>query len=263
MPIQRSTRIQKTLCPIISQIGTVTYEPSRKINELIVPYLPRKFIVKSTYEFLSILRENKKSDTVARMGPYLLRLIKSYATCILYNHPHLPPLEFSPECLDELLKICTSRTPFRHNNGDIYVQQQAVSMGSRLGLSFAKFYMCKLENKIFEEKPYLLPIMYARYVDDKSKVVQSLEQVAAIKSKFEEQSVLNFTCALKKARSLVFLDTVVTRFQKDFHTAVYTKDTNAQNVTKLQLLKLCFIGVTMSHLTEQVLIWRSNEQNSS
>ena len=36
-------------------------------------------------------------------------------------------------------------------------------MGSRLGLTFAEFFMCNLENKIVEENPYLLSNMYARY----------------------------------------------------------------------------------------------------
>ena len=85
--------------------------------------------------------------------------------------------------------------------------------------------MCKLENKIFEENPKSLPNMCARYVDFIFMVVQSSEQVGAIKSKFEEQSVLKFMCELEKARSTVFLDTVVTRFQTVFHIAVYTKDT--------------------------------------
>ena len=219
--------------PIISQIGTITYELSKKLNELIIPYLPRKFNVKSTYEFLSLLRENKESGTMASLDVsdlFTNVLVSATIDIIIrnvYNHPHLPPLEFPPECLAELLKICTTCTPFRHINGDIYVQKEGVSMGSRLGPTFADFYMCNLENKIFEENPNLLPSMYARYVDDIFMVVQSSEQVDAIKSKFEELSVLKFKCEHEKARSLVFLDTVVTRFQTDFHTAVYTKDTNA------------------------------------
>ena len=71
--------------------------------------------------------------------------------------------------------------------------------------------------------------MYTRYVDDIFMFVHISEQFDAIKNRFEEQSVLKFTCELEKARSLVFLDTVVTRFQTDLHTAVYTEDTNADD----------------------------------
>ena len=69
--------------------------------------------------------------------------------------------------------------------------------------------------------------MYARYFHDIFMVVQSSEQADTIKSNFEEHLVLKSTCEHEKARSLVFLDTVVTRFQTDFHTSVFTKDTNA------------------------------------
>ena len=47
------------------------------------------------------------------------------------------------------------------------------------------------------------------------------------KSIFKEHSELKFKHEYEKAKSLVFLDTVVSRLQTDFHTAVYTKDFNA------------------------------------
>ena len=104
-------------------------------------------------------------------------------------------------------------------------------------------------------------------------VVLNSDQDETIKSEFEEQSVLKFKYEHEKARSLVLLDTVVTSFQTDFHTGVYTKNTNAddcinyqsetQKVIKLQLSKLSFIGATISHLTGQLLTWKSKKVNSS
>ena len=39
-------------------------------------------------------------------------------------------------------------------------------MGKRLGPTFAEFYMCNLENKIFESNPDLTPIFCAWYVEE-------------------------------------------------------------------------------------------------
>ena len=84
--------------------------------------------------------------------------------------------------------------------------------------------MCNLGNKVFEDNPNILPTLYARYVDDIFMVAQIREQAETIKSKFEEQLALKFTLKHEGARSLFFLDTVVTSFRTDFHAAVNTKD---------------------------------------
>ena len=42
--------------PIISQVGTVTYERSKHIKEIIVKYLPKKYQRDSTFKFLSLLK---------------------------------------------------------------------------------------------------------------------------------------------------------------------------------------------------------------
>jgi hypothetical protein len=43
--------------PIISQIGTVTYEISKHLNDIIKKYIPKKYQAESTYEFLSMLKQ--------------------------------------------------------------------------------------------------------------------------------------------------------------------------------------------------------------
>ena len=110
-----------------------------------------------------------------------------------------------------------------------------MSLGCQLGPTFAEFHMCNLENKVFGENQNLLPSMYARYVDDVFMVVQNWEQVETIKSNFEEHSELKFTHEHEKAKSLFFMDTVVTRLQTDFHTAIYTKNTITCNYTSYKI----------------------------
>ena len=48
--------------PIVSQIGTPTAQVAAQINDIIVIYMPKKYMVKSTSEFLSIIRNLENSD---------------------------------------------------------------------------------------------------------------------------------------------------------------------------------------------------------
>ena len=85
-------------------------------------------------------------------------------------------------------------------------------MGSCLGPTFADFYMCNLENEIFNKNPGLKPKLYARYVDDIFVAIDDSAQFTQIKAKFEQESVLTFTHEIEKDRQLSFLDCLIKRF---------------------------------------------------
>jgi hypothetical protein len=55
--------------------------------------------------------------------------------------------------MKQLLLICLTETPFKHINGDIYLQTDGVSMGSPLGPLMANFYMADLENRVLKDMP--------------------------------------------------------------------------------------------------------------
>ena len=141
------------------------------------------------------------------------------------NHTIAPP-KIPKETLRQLLILSTTKTPFRHINGDLYTQIDGVSMGSCLGPTFADFYMCNLENKVFNEHPSLKPALYTRYVDDIFVATQDLQSLEILKCEFEKYSVLQFTYEKEKSGKLAFLDCLVTRMNEKFHTQVYVKDTN-------------------------------------
>ena len=123
----------------------------------------------------------------------------------VYYHTSMPLPKISRETLRALLEICTTKTPFRHPNGDLYVQVDGVSMGSCLGPTFADFYMCNLENNTFSDCPELKPKLYARYIDDIFLVVNNLEELNQIKAKFQSDSILNFTHEVEKDNQLSLL----------------------------------------------------------
>ena len=160
-----------------------------------------------------------------------------------------------------LLLICTTETPFKHVNGDIYIQIDGVSKGSCLGPTFAEFYMCHLENKVFAEQPSLKPNLYVRYVDDIFVVIENLNTIDPLKQAFESQSVLSFTHEKEKHNQLSFLDCLITRFDESFSTSVHIKETN--NGSCLNYNSICperyKIGVINSYLHRAYQVSSNNE----
>ena len=220
------------LRPIISQIGTVTYELSKQLNDIIVKYIPKKYTVESSYEFINMLKDKRPNGILASLDVESLFTnvpVRETIQIILENvfhHPTLPPPDIPPSTLEQLLIICTTKTPFSNVNGDLYVQCEGVSMGSALGPTFADFYMCNLENRIFIENPELKPVIYVRYVDDCFLLLENIEQLENIRQKFESESVLKFTYEKEKNKSLSFLDCLVNRANNKFTTSVFVKSTN-------------------------------------
>ena len=51
---------------IISQIPTPFYELTKRIKQLIIPYLPCKYYIKSTHELIKIINTLKPNNGVAK-----------------------------------------------------------------------------------------------------------------------------------------------------------------------------------------------------
>ena len=158
------------LRPIVSQVGTATYSTAKWINSIIIPYLPKHFQIDSTYDFIEISRTIVEPKMLASLDVENLFTNVPVAETIqiildnVYQHSVLPPPRHVPRVImEQLLLICTTKTPFRTPNGELYVQCDGVSMGSPLGPTLANFYMCDLENITFSNNPSLKPPVYCRY----------------------------------------------------------------------------------------------------
>ena len=155
MSIQKFTEVWKILRydQLSLGYGRSHMTQPKKLFSLIIPYLPRKFSIKSTHNFVGLPRECQRPNTITSLDVtdiftnLTINGTIEIIVCNVYYHPQLPPLEFFFDCLREYLVIGTTRTPFRIINEDIYIQKERVSMGSRLGPTFAEVYMCDLENK--------------------------------------------------------------------------------------------------------------------
>ena len=98
-------------------------------------------------------------------------------------------------------------------------------MGSPLGVTFANFYMCNLENTVFANNPALKPRVYCRFVDDCFLIINSELDLLPLINAFKNNSVLNFTYELGD-RKLNFLDVSLEHKNGTLNTSVYKKPTD-------------------------------------
>ena len=223
---------QNPLRPIISQVTTPTYSLAKSLNKILAPYIPSKYMLKSTSDLIDILQTNQCDGIMASLDVESLFTnvpIDPTIEIILelsYNHPHMPPPQIPKNLLKQFLSLCTKELPFKAPDGKMYKQIEGVAMGSPLGPLFANYYMAYLENSIFTNSE-LKPSIYARYVDDVFIQIQSVEQLQNIKAKFETNSVLKFTYELNINNRLSFLDTMIDSSGNTFHTTVFHKPTDS------------------------------------
>ena len=220
-----------SLRPVISQVTTPIYNLSKDLDKLIKSYIPSKYIMKSRDEFLYLLRSNDYDGS-----PYSLDVeslftnvpVKDTIDIILnnvYNNKEKNPPKIEKEVLKELLILCTTKVPFRHINGKIYIQVDGVSMGSPLGPTFADFYMAEVENKVLESISSKPPL-YTRYVDDIF-VITTKTNLLKLKDLMESNSKLRFTYEEPIGATLPFLDILISKRDTEFETKVYKKKTDA------------------------------------
>ena len=220
------------LRPIISQVTTPTYKVAKRINEIITPYIPGKYSLKSTDEFIDILQSTTPEGTLASLDVESLFTNVPVDETIdiicnnVYNHETIPPPNIPKGILKQLLYACTKEVPFKSPDNKMYYQIHGVGMGSPLGPTFANFYMCNLENRIMQQ-PTLRPKRYCRYVDDIFVDVRSIDHLVALRDAMENESVLKFTYELSDNNKLPFLDVMIDGQNSTYSTTVYRKPTDA------------------------------------
>ena len=117
---------------------------------------------------------------------------------------------------------------FKGPDGTLYRQKDGVAMGSPLGPLFANFYMCHIENQILQQED-VRPCLYVRYVDDILLCVRDENHLKALKTLFEDQSVLKFTYELSDHNKIAFLDIWIEAEGRKWVTLVYRKPTDEGN----------------------------------
>ena len=219
------------LRPIIPQIPTPTYKLAKHLNEIITPYIPTTYSLKSTGEFIDLLRASKPSKLMASLDVTSLftnvpvdRTIDIIINYVFAN-PDRPPPKIPPTILRELLKACTTEAPFRCPEGNLYQQIDGVAMGSPLGVLFAQAFMTHVECEVLQLDG-VKPEIYCRYIDDIFVCTDDESTLPRLKEKLQSISGLQFTIDYNNSHSFPFLDVSVAIDEDSFMTDVYRKPTD-------------------------------------
>ena len=158
------------LRPIVSCVGTYSYNLAQYLVELLQPFSHNSFTVKDSFAFA-------KEVTTCSRFPFMASFdVTSLFTCV-------PLEEVINICLDKLFantntvnnlnrtqlyKMLSFTLKQNHFlfDGKVYNQVDGVAMGSPLGPVMANIFMCELERKALEQYSGTLPSLYRRYVDD-------------------------------------------------------------------------------------------------
>ena len=105
------------LRPIICQIPTPTYETAKTLHTLLAPYLPSKYQINSTDQFLDIIRATDAEGIFASLDVESLFTNVPVNETIeiicdeVYRNPDNTPLPIPENTLKQLLKLCTQQCP--------------------------------------------------------------------------------------------------------------------------------------------------------
>ena len=77
----------------------------------------------------------------------------------------MPPPEIPEHIMRALLRLCTTKAPFKSPEGKMFYQIDEIAMGSPLGVLFAQAFMAYVEAEVLSDDE-MRPHMYCRYIDD-------------------------------------------------------------------------------------------------
>ena len=217
--------------PIISQIPLPTYTLAKTLNEILTPYVPTTYSLRSSAEFVDLLKTSKRQGLLASLDATNLftnvpvertiQILINYA----YHNSTLPPPEFPDYILESLLRLCTTQAPFRSPTGQMFYQIDGIAMGSPLGVLFAQAFMASVEETVMNELD-CKPFMYCRYIDDIITDIQDPDHLIQLKEKLEHASGLKFTSETSLQHKINFLDVSIDATHNDYHTSVFRKPTD-------------------------------------
>ena len=225
--------------PILSAIGTPTYNLAKFCDQLLKPLTSNDYTIKDSFSFAKDVLDFDASCFMASFDIKSLftniPLTDTSNLCVqnfYRNQTHINNLTKSS--FYKLLKITMFESLFIFD-GKFYEQCHGVAMGSPLGPTLANVFMCHFENIWLENCPsHFKPIGYRRFVDDTFLLFRSKDHVEKFRNYLNKQHKnITFTSAIEENGLLSFLDIKISRENK-FVTSVYRKPTFTGVFTNFQ-----------------------------
>ena len=224
------------LRPIISSIGTVTYNTAKELARILKPLVGlSNHHIQNTMNFVDQIKEVKLKKEESMV---------SYDVTALFTSVPIPPvLKIIEDKLNEdkdlpqrtsmntkhiirLLEFCLRSTYFVFQ-GQYYEQTEGAAMGSPLSPIIANIYMEHFETRALETAPHP-PTLWKRFVDVTFVILETTYKDEFFQHINGIEQKIQFTAENTRADgSLPFLDTLVT-VQEDgsLSTSIYRKPTH-------------------------------------
>ena len=220
--------------PILSAIGTHSYNLSKFLVSLLTPLLTSPYILSDTFSFLEDLRNTDLDTNNVFMASFDINSLFTHVPLdetidIITNRAFTNATlfhGFSVTDFKQLLSFSVKDSHFLFNN-TLYKQTEGIGMGSPLGPFFANIFLDHHERNWLASCPdHFKPLFFRRYIDDCFVVFRSRDHVSPFLHYLNSQHPnISFTCELENDGKLPFLDILVERSDSDFSTSVYRKPT--------------------------------------
>ena len=162
---------QVPLRPVVSMLGTPEYNLAKYLDQLIKPYIPDTYLLRSTDDFIERLKHlsiNSHNIVVSFDVVSLFTnvpLAKTIELIIdrLYSEDNPVSMPVTADIFRKLMFL-TTQGLFMYKN-KLYKQTNGVTMGRLLGPTLANCFLGCIKQKLFENKSDFLPLVYLRYID--------------------------------------------------------------------------------------------------
>ena len=218
--------------PILSAIGTPTYNIAKFLIPILEPLTKNSFVIKDSFSFVEDVKKQPCKLFMASFDVEALftniPLDETIEICVnkLYKRRNMKIKELSRDQFKNLLELATKESLFLFD-GICYQQIDGVAMGSPLGPTLANIFLCHYEEIWLSKCPkQFKPRYYQRYVDDIFLLFDDSSQI----NKFDKylnsrHKNMRYTKEIENDNSLSFLDIRIDRKADNFETSLYRKPT--------------------------------------
>ena len=224
------------LRPIVSTIGTVTYQTYKEVARILKPLVGKSpHHVKNTQDFIDNIKGIHLGQDHCMMSYDVKALFTSVPTTkaiiiikqLLEQDQDLQQrTSLSIENIINLLEFCITSTYFSFQ-GNCYEQVEGAAMGSPLSPIVANLYTESFEVEALRSAPHP-PYLWKRFVDDTFTILQSSQRDGVLEYLNSIDQHIQFTAEDQRSDgAMPFLDILVTPGKDgSLSTSVYRKPTH-------------------------------------
>ena len=228
------------LRPVISAVGTATYNPSKYVARILKPLVGRNgFAIQNSIQFINDVKDlviDSESVMVSFDVKALYtsipvdRAVQVVRTRLLEDESLSDRTSLGVDEIIGLLEICLRLTYFTFR-GEFFHLQDGVAMGSPVSSVVANLFMEHFEERAIKEAGRLRPQMWDRYVDDVFAIVKRDRAEDFLRYLNNQDPCIKFTIEMEQERALPFLDVLIQRtIAGRIKTGVYRKPTHSGRV---------------------------------